>query len=81
MSPEEEEAVQAELERLQREAMVCQTETEGSSSCPQPSVPMAVEPSREAVELPAVPTNEPIASESVTKTEATKGQFDTTSIA
>lgn len=56
MSPEEEEAVQAELEALQREAMVghliSELVTDG-----QPDVPVA--PEREGVAMPDVPVEEP----------------------
>ena len=57
MSSEEEEAVQAELEALQREALVRRLTLYERSHSPQPSVPVEEEP----VSLPSVPIEEPAA--------------------
>lgn len=59
MSPEEEEAVQAELEALQREAMVSFDRWKEADK--EPNVPVA--PESERVAMPDVPIEEPTEAE------------------
>lgn len=65
MSPEEEEAVQAELAELQREALVCpvRPSDEGyiDSNLVQPAIPSV--PEEQPVSLPSVPVEEPVVEE------------------